>query len=247
MIARRFSFAICLAPLVALVGALGLTGCAAEPVPARLEAVPWGARYATTPPSGALFSCADCHRLSGSDQSPHRLRPGAPLGGVTRRPHFWGGTEPSLLAAINHCRTWFMNQGQAWTKDDPQAIALYAFLDSLPAELPEAWTFAAVDRLAPVPLGSAAQGEPQYTAACAWCHGAAVTGKGRLSAAVPRLPGDTFAAHPGYTDAQVWAVFVEKVRHGPFWGYGGVMPPFGQETLTDAQLGDLLAYLQSKR
>lgn len=247
MIALRLPIAILVALLVALVGAVGLGGCVAEPAPTRLDAVPWGARYATTPPSGALFSCADCHRLSGSDQSLDRLRPGAPLGGVTRRPHFWGGTEPSLLAAINHCRTWFMNQPAAWTADDPQAIALYAFLASLAADLPEAWTFTAVDRLAPVPLGNALQGGTIYAEACAWCHGAAVTGKGRAAKAVPRLPGDTFAAHPGYTDAQVWAVFVQKVRHGPFWGYGGVMPPFGLETLTDDQLGDLLAYLQAKR
>jgi thiosulfate dehydrogenase len=90
-------------------------------------------------------------------------------------------------------------------------------------------------------------GKDTYLAACAWCHGAATTGQGRLNKSTPRLPQDTFADHKGYTEAEVWAVFVEKVRHGPFWGYGGAMPPFGLEALSDAELGDVLSYLWTLR
>lgn len=38
-------------------------------------------------------------------------------------------------------------------------------------------------------------------------------------------------------------MFVQKVRHGGFLGYGGKMPPYSQEKLTDQDLGDLLELL----
>jgi thiosulfate dehydrogenase len=38
-------------------------------------------------------------------------------------------------------------------------------------------------------------------------------------------------------------VFIEKVRHGGFLGYGGLMPPFSLEAMTDAELGALLSFL----
>ena len=37
---------------------------------------------------------------------------------------------------------------------------------------------------------------------------------------------------------------IEKVRHGKFFSVGGNMPLFSLEALSDAQLGDVLAYLE---
>jgi thiosulfate dehydrogenase len=38
-------------------------------------------------------------------------------------------------------------------------------------------------------------------------------------------------------------VFIEKVRHGGFLGYGGDMPPYSLEVLPDATVSDLLEAL----
>jgi thiosulfate dehydrogenase len=43
--------------------------------------------------------------------------------------------------------------------------------------------------------------------------------------------------------AQSRAVVVEKVRHGKFFNLAGVMPFYAAETLSDAELADILAYL----
>ena len=40
-------------------------------------------------------------------------------------------------------------------------------------------------------------------------------------------------------------VVIEKVRHGRFFDIGGVMPPFSLESLSNAQLSDLLAFLNA--
>lgn len=222
-------------------------GCASEePVPKAVDAPSWGQTYATSRPEGSLYACSDCHLVPAAPADT-RHRPGHSLSGVTQRPHFWGGSEPDLLGAINHCRYWFMGRKTPWQADNQEARAMYAYLAALPADLPQAQTFTAVQQLYPVPPGDAVAGKATYLAACAWCHGAAVSGQGRLSKAIPRLPQDTFADHEGYTEAEVWAVFVEKVRHGPFWGYGGVMPPFGLEALSDDELGDVLSYLWTLR
>ena len=82
-----------------------------------------------------------------------------------------------------------------------------------------------------------------YTAACQDCHGAAHTGQGRLTPLAPILPevsqeyGELF---PGVSPG---LVFIEKVRHGRFFGVGGNMPPYSQEALSDQDLGALLAFL----
>jgi thiosulfate dehydrogenase len=38
-------------------------------------------------------------------------------------------------------------------------------------------------------------------------------------------------------------IFIEKIRHGRFLGYGGEMPPFSSELLSDADVADVLEYL----
>jgi thiosulfate dehydrogenase len=38
-------------------------------------------------------------------------------------------------------------------------------------------------------------------------------------------------------------IFTEKIRHGLFLGYGGTMPPFSSQLLSDAEVSDLLEAL----
>jgi thiosulfate dehydrogenase len=95
----------------------------------------------------------------------------------------------------------------------------------------------------PLERGNAVNGALLYDRACGYCHGEISTGTGRLGERVPRLPEDGIAEHEGYTPRLLRLVFIEKVRHGKFFGYGGDMPPFSREVLSDAELSDILEAL----
>ena len=93
-----------------------------------------------------------------------------------------------------------------------------------------------------MPDGDASRGEAIYGQACVQCHGPLHTGTGRLGSA-SLLPEDTLAEHSQYGAQELRLTAIEKIRHGLFLDYGGQMPPFSVEALSDAELGDVLAYL----
>lgn len=210
--------------------AAALAACS-SPEPARISAVEQG--RAVFEASKAGFSCATCHDLHAAE----RLLPGAPLAGVTERTSFWGGQENDLLRALNQCRTLFQ-QAPELSREEPEAARLYAYLESLTGSA-EPWPFTVVQAITELPAGDAAAGRDAYRAACARCHEA----EPPLADDIPRLPDDALARHAHYSAAEQRLVFVEKARHGAFFGYGGRMPPFSAEALSDAQLADVLAFL----
>ncbi len=193
-----------------------------------------------SPAPGNKVSCADCHSVA----EPRSGDSGAPLGGVVLRTSLWGAQRDRLLDAINDCRYYFMLASDSWSGEEAEARALYAYLETLPGSA-DAMPFT-IGALADPGLGDATRGEPVYDAACARCHGARDTGIGALEPAAPVLPGEWLADHPPdqYTDVERRLVFVEKTRHGTFLGYGGRMPPFSLEVLSDSQLADLMAYMR---
>ncbi|MEJ7728539.1 MAG: cytochrome c [Polyangiaceae bacterium] len=89
-----------------------------------------------------------------------------------------------------------------------------------------------------------ATGEAVFQRACLGCHGTPHQGEGRLVDFAPVLPEDALASHPigKYTPAEQRQALAEKVRHGPFLGFGGIMPPFSTEVMTDAEIAGLLAF-----
>jgi thiosulfate dehydrogenase len=185
------------------------------------------------------LSCSSCHATSSADT---RLLPGAPMPGVVLRPSYWGGDETDLLESLNQCLSSFMLETKGLAPDDPNAVDLYAFLESLPPERPDAQPFDLVRELGPVPAGDAARGEGLYASACGWCHGAIHTGEGRGVALAVLVPEATLDEHGDDPTYDVRTVFVEKIRHGRFLGFGGLMPPFSRELLSDQDVGDVLAY-----
>lgn len=188
------------------------------------------------------FSCSTCHEIE-AGRSPLR-KPGAPLAGVTLRPLFWGGQENDLLSAVNACLRHFMISTTPLTEDDPRARDLYAFLESLEPGDANPVPFTLPRTIEDVPrVPDTGEGELLYGLACLHCHGVRATGAGRLSPVVPVLPDQTIAEHPGYTPRLLRLVFIEKTRHGVFFGYGGSMPPFSVETLSDTELALVLEYL----
>jgi len=193
------------------------------------------------------FSCATCHSPAGVASAAGSKLAGAPLAGVTRRPSYWGGMEVDLLPSVNHCLYYFMLASEPWGAEDERAQALYAYLDALPSASADeaAWPFTVDVEIFALPNGDAEKGRALYGAACGSCHGEAKTGAGRSVPRAPALPDDTLAEHPldKYTPDERRLVFVQKTRHGGFLGYGGQMPPFSTEVLSDEELGDILGYL----
>ena len=242
MIAR----ALVLCGAVAFIGA---AGCASEGD--QLTQVDKGKSLVSDPKLSAstlnFSSCATCHRFEPGER-PDAILPGATLAGVTLRRSFWGGQELDLLRSINQCRYFFMASSAPWTDKDENAIAIYAYLrsleplatDALKAPVP----FTVVRDVVEVPAGAKAAGERVFNRACRTCHGTASRGDGRLKASLPILPEETIESHQYLASRDLTRlVFVEKTRHGGFLGYGGLMPPFSKEVLSDKDMGALLAFL----
>lgn len=190
------------------------------------------------------YACSTCH-VAEPSPADTLLLTGAPLAGATARPTYWGGVEADLLRSINFCRLYFMQQATPWTEDEPMAQDVYAYLLSLPSTTTEAVPFTVVGPVADLPEGDGTRGAGLYTRACANCHGERTSGAGRLTELASLLPEEPLEEHvsDGFDDTEQRVAFIEKVRHGGFYGYGGVMPPFSLEALSDAELADVLAYL----
>lgn len=185
------------------------------------------------------FSCATCHAVDDQDA---RMLSGYDLRNVTQRVRTWGGYERDLLAAVNVCFVYFM-RGQPLSREDANAQALYEYLHSLTGGSADTRPMGVVKQAADVPRGDVTTGARVYERACLGCHGSKDTGDGRISnraSILPNVQADYDAIFPGIPHA---VVFVEKVRHGQFFGVGGNMPFFSTEALSDADLGALLAYL----
>ena len=192
---------------------------------------------ATTDASSNALTCATCHGTA--SRGAHDT--GAPLFGAPLRRSFWGGAEVDFLRSVNHCRRSFMRAGVDLTAGDDTAEALTAYLESTPGDAaPQPFTV--VRTIIDVPIGNAARGAAVVESACGRCHGDA-DGNGRLPPHTPSLRADFQRAHAQYTPAERRLIFIEKVRHGCFLGYGGTMPPFAEEALTDSELADLLAFV----
>jgi thiosulfate dehydrogenase len=192
---------------------------------------------ATTDATSNAYTCATCHGTAA--RGPHDT--GAPLFGAPLRRSFWGGSEIDFLRSVNQCRRSFLRASVDLSARDETAEDLTAYLASSPGDT-AAQPFTVVRAIIDVPTGNAARGAAVVEAACGRCHGDA-DGNGRLTPDTPSLRADFRNAHAQYTPAERRLIFIEKVRHGSFLGYGGIMPPFGEEALTDIELADLLAFV----
>lgn len=221
--------------------AVCITGCSAAPE----SAVEHGrqlfeSKTELSPSSLNAYSCSTCHE---AQPRPGLRLPGAALAGVTLRPSFWGGQENDLLRSINACRNYFMLANVPLEVHDEKAEAVFAYLASLEPGDSAPVPFSIVKNIEDVPRGDATKGAQLYAGACSSCHGAPHSGIGRLSDRVSILPEDTLTEHAQYSARVQRLIFIEKIRHGRFLGYGGEMPPFSSELLSDAEVADVLEYL----
>ncbi|MCL2447945.1 MAG: c-type cytochrome [Polyangiaceae bacterium] len=187
------------------------------------------------------YACSTCH--DGAPTGSSQIKTGAPLAGATLRASFWGGQENDLLRSIDDCRFQFMLDRNPLQPSDSDAQALYAYLVSLEPGDPSAVAFDVVQTIDDLPRGDAMAGQDLFSRACAPCHGAMHTGEGRITELAPILPEDTVQAHADLSPRIQRLVFIEKIRHGLFLGYGGDMPPFSTEVMSDVQVSDVLEAL----
>ena len=228
---------------VSVLGVACTLGCGPDkPLPPTLQGERLFHSTALSPSRLNVFSCRSCHAPSAGEPGAPKL-PGAPLAGVTLRPSYWGGQELDLLRAIDACRVHFMGATQPLDPYSVDGEALYSYLVSLKPGDARAVPFTIARAIQDVPRGDAVRGRRVYDQTCGHCHGALHDGNGRLNARFPILPEQVLAEHAEYTPLQQRLVFVEKVRHGGFLGYGGDMPPYSLEVLSDAELSDLLEAL----
>jgi thiosulfate dehydrogenase len=221
---------------LAALAATSTLACAGDPEVEHLPARERGRQTFTDGSSSVTAAaCATCHRL---EAEPDRIYPGGDLRGATRRSSFWAGQVGDLLEAVNDCRTLFQGLS-ALEASSPEAADLYAFLETLEGP-PDPLPFTVVQSIADLEPGDAELGLATFAGACRPCHGEMKSGAGRLGQAMPVLPDEALIAHSSYSEQEQRLVFVEKVRHGRFFGYGGFMPPFSLEVLADERLADLL-------
>ena len=191
--------------------------------------------------SANYLACNDCHSRTTDEGT--RVYPGYPLENSAGRESWWGGYEPQYLGAVDFCVRKFM-RGQALEAGQPKGDALYEYLASISPETSSpALPLTITKNISLIAGGDAVAGEAIYDAACRHCHGSP-SGSGRLHGSITPLDDDLWADYdvifPG-TDHRV--VVAEKVRHGSFFGIGGVMPFFAEERLSDEDLASVMAYL----
>lgn len=194
-----------------------------------------------SPSSLNAYSCASCHD---TQPNPFLRRPGTNLAGATLRSSFWGGQENDLLRSLNACRNYFMLANEPLDASDEDAQALFEFLKSLEPGDSKSVPFELVKIIDdPLARGDVDKGRQVYSSACASCHGTVHTGVGRISTRVSILPEDTLVEHAEYSARVQRLIFIEKIRHGRFYGYGGEMPPFSLQILSDGDVSDVLEFL----
>jgi thiosulfate dehydrogenase len=189
------------------------------------------------------FSCATCHGTTATPPA-GTTSAGYSLYNVASRPSWWGGYETRLLSAVNFCYVNFMRGLSPLSPEDPKSRALYAYLVRIsPDAQAPALPLTVVKDIQEVPRGAPSRGAEVYRAACQTCHGEPHTGKGRLTplaSVLPEVREDYGTLFPGVAHS---LVFIEKVRHGQFFGVSGSMPFYSVEALSDEDLGALLAFL----
>ena len=223
----------------ALTVALLVAGCGSQPAADYGRALFSDASVSTA--ASNPFKCSTCHEVGAMTT---KTLPGYTMYDAAVRAAWWGGTETTLLDATNQCVTEFM-RGKALASDDEKGRAIFVYLGSLsPDTSADTKPLTVTQNIVDIPSGDATRGKMWWDQGCGNCHGAPHTGDGRISDVASLVPDDSLAAHG--TDPKTGArpVVIEKVRHGKFFNVGGNMPLFSLESLSDDQLGDILAYLE---
>jgi len=223
---------------LAFAGATTLGACSHDSSSAgRTDEVSGEAVYQSPLSDGNSFACATCHALNEPGADSLR-RPAHPIGSATRRSHWKNGKAASFLEAVNSCVTEWM-VAPAWQPSEPRFAALRSFLDAQAPDGPAPdLSYEIVAPPLDVSGGDATRGRDTFNQSCVVCHGndglgtirgPRVAGSTRLPAYIAgriRMSGSaTSAVYPGLT--------------------GGVMPFWAKDRLSDAEVRDLVAFINA--
>jgi mono/diheme cytochrome c family protein len=194
------------------------------------------ALYAEPIADGNSFSCATCHALSEPAPDGFR-RPGHPIGDATRRPSWKNGQLDDMRDAVNSCLQEWMN-AEPWAADDPRWIALREFLDGQAgqAEAP-ALSFEIVSPPSDLSGGDADAGRTVFNQSCAVCHGQDGAGTNQAPPVVGHGYERSYTAQRVRTSGRSDSPIYPGLS-------GGIMPFWAADRLSDAELLDLVAYLE---
>ncbi len=186
---------------------------------------------------GNSFACTTCHATAEPPVDGIR-RVGHQLGDATRRSTYKNGQLTEMLDAVNSCLEEWMN-APPWTAESPEWLALYDYLDGMaPEGEAEAVTFTVVEPPADLTGGDAEAGQELFNESCTMCHGMDAAGTLRG----PPLAG---AGLPATYVAQ--RVRTSGSGESPIYDglTGGIMPFWGADRLTDDEVRDLAAFVET--
>jgi mono/diheme cytochrome c family protein len=222
------------APLLLATSLLALAACD-ESQGSTIE-ITEGERVFSEPlPDGNTFTCSTCHAAS-EPAADGLTRPGHPLAGATRRATFKNGQVTELLEAVNSCQVEWMN-AEPWTEDDPAWLALFEFLDGLegagdPVE------FEIVQPPLGLGGGDADAGRETFNGSCAVCHARDGIGSQLAPSVAMRGLDPTLIAQRVRTSGRAESAVYEGLT-------GGVMPFWAADRLSDDELRDIIAWIES--
>ncbi len=187
--------------------------------------------------SGNSFACATCHALD-EPASDGIRRPGHQIGDATKRTSYKNGQLTNMLDAVNTCLVEWMT-AEPWSADDERWLALRGFLDEqAPAGAADNINVQIVDPPTDLGGGDITAGRTLFNSSCIGCHGMDAVGTQRA----PILVGSTL-------DADYIAERVRKSGQEDSPTYpnlsGGRMPFWGADRLSDDELRDVIAFVQS--
>lgn len=229
------------------VAILILLGCSAAPeevfTPERRgEALVDDPRFTSS--SFNPFQCTHCHSKTEAGEK----LPGGPLAGAAKRPSFWNGRFYTLFEAVDFCQRQFM-RGLPLDPKAPKTLDLYAYLVSIGDKGPTtARKFELILEVKDLPRGDATRGNGVWVGSCQSCHGAPHTGAGRLKPLqgdnpISIVPEETIKVHGKEGPNVVREAVIEKIRHGGFLEFAGVMAPFTPAQLSDTEVADVVTFL----
>ena len=186
---------------------------------------------------GNTFACVTCHALKEPAEDGMR-RAGHALADATKRPHYKNGQLEDMLDAVNSCLTEWM-RSEPWSEGDPRWVALHDYLE---AQAPEGQAQPLSFEIASPPLdtsgGDAEAGRALFNMSCALCHGADAIGTARAPSLLGLDLQGEYIARRVRTSGQSQSPVYDGLT-------GGAMPFFAADRLSDAELLDLVAFVET--
>lgn len=199
--------------------------------------------YMEPHPDGNTFACLSCHALE-EPTADGFIRPGHPIGDAFARPDYKNGQLGTLREAVNVCRTEWM-VADAWEADDPDWLALEGFLreeseQSAPTGTAPALTTAIV---IPPPADLSVGGDPVagqeiFNGRCIVCHGMDGGGTERAPEVTGLALDFELIGRRVRTSGEENSAVYEGLT-------GGRMPYWSEDRLSDQQLFDVAAYVNT--